>query len=139
MAQHTVTQKVDASPDAVWAILSEFGDVSWIPPAGQVDVEGSGPGMRRHIHGTGDKPVVERLVALEPDRRVFSYSIDENNPIPTSTYLAMVTVGASGDGTEVTWKVDYDLAEGASDDEVRGTIELIYGVMAGWLGDAAAP
>lgn len=140
MPQIAITREVDASAAEVWAVLADFADVSWIPVAGRVDIAGEGIGMSRSIHGSGEKPVVETLTRLDPERRELGYRIADN-PLPVSRFEALVSVGRGpGSGSEVTWNVDYE-PSGSTDADAhaaRQAIEAVYGMMAGWLADAAA-
>lgn len=140
MPRIAITKEVDASAAAVWTLLADFADVSWIPVAGQVDVVGEGIGMSRSIHGSGERPVVETLTHLDPERREIGYRIVDN-PLPVSRFEALVTVQSRpGPGSEVTWNVDYE-PSGSTDADAQATrqaIEAVYGMMAGWLADAAA-
>lgn len=138
MPTHIVSIPLAAPASGVWAVLADFGDLSWIPPVQDVEVTGDGPGMTRRITGTGPEPVLERLIEIDEESRTLRYSIDENNPIPVTRYEAVNSVAEAEDGCTVTWTADYDIAEGGDDETVTGTIELIYGAMAGWLADAGA-
>lgn len=136
MASITILKEVAAPGAAVWRLLADFGNVSWIPVAGKVVVEGAGPGMRRHIHGGGGAPVVERLVAVDPDQQALRYSIDENNPLPVLRYDATVRVSPVGDSRSVIrWDVSFEPS--GDEAEAASAIEQIYGVMATWLETAA--
>ena len=140
MPQVTISKDVPASPQALWAVLANFADVSWIPVAGQVEVHGDGVGMRRAIHGTGATPVIERLTSIDHSRMELGYSISDN-PLPVSRFEALVTVGSSDTGgSTLTWQVDYDPSGSteADADAARDAIEAVYGMMAGWLADAAS-
>jgi Polyketide cyclase / dehydrase and lipid transport len=132
-----VNKHIDAAAERVWAILADFADVSWIPVAGEVSVEGEGPGMRRLIGGSGTTPVAETLLWIKPEQKALSYEI-ANNPLPVRRFLAVVTVTAD-DGTEstATWDIEYE-PEG-DDAEARSAIETVYGMMADWLAEAATP
>ena len=136
MASTTVRKEVAAPPDAVWALLADFGNVSWIPMAPEVVVEGSGPGMRRRIRAGEGAPVVERLVSIDAGERALRYSIDENNPLPVHRYEATVHVAPAGDGrTAIRWDVSFEPSRDEA--ESVGAIEAIYGMMAAWLETAA--
>lgn len=135
MGTVTVEKKVAADAAAVWRVLADFGDVTWIPVAGDVRVEGDGPGMRRYISGGGDEPVVEKLVSIDPDQRSLTYEIEQSNPLPVVSYVSQAVVRGDSDAI-VTWTVTYEPI--GSDEEIRQGIDLIYTVMAGWLQDAAA-
>ncbi len=132
----TVSKDVAGSADAIWALLADFGDVHWIPVAGDVEIEGNGRGMCRKIHGSGDTPVVERLRWIDPDEMRLSYEI-LNNPLPVDRFEAVVFVAhvpGSHDMSRVGWEVDYDPS--GNDADARESIEAVYTMMAGWLADA---
>jgi polyketide cyclase/dehydrase/lipid transport protein len=137
MATMTVSKHIAAPAEAVWAVLADFASVGWIPGAGDVQIEGEGPGMRRIIHGSGTIPVTETLIWVKPEQQALSYEI-ANSPLPVSRFRAVVTV-TSGHridaGSTATWDVEYEpIGDGES---ARGGIQLIYDSMAGWLEQAA--
>lgn len=137
MPSFSVTKQLAASPDAVWAVLADFGNVDWIPGPGDVRVEGEGPGMRRFIGASSDKPVIETLIWIKPDERALSYEI-ANNPMPVSRFVAVNTVSESADRVGeslVVWDVDYDPI--GDDAAARDAINAVYGMMAGWVQDFA--
>jgi hypothetical protein len=143
MATITVSKQVAVPANALWAMLADFGNVSWIPGVTDVRVEGQGPGMSRTISGSAADPIVETLLWIKPDGRALAYEI-KNNPLPVSRFQAVVTVTehdgndvrAGGSASTATWDVDYD-PEG-DDATARGAIEAVYGTMADWLEDAIA-
>ncbi|BBW99573.1 hypothetical protein BST36_28155 [Mycolicibacterium moriokaense] len=139
MARIAVAKEVAAPASAVWEVLADFGDIGWIPVGDRVDVDGDGIGMSRSIHGAADKPIVETLTHLDPDRMELGYSIS-NNPLPVSRFEATVTVRPATGGSTIVWNVDYDpLSSSESDAETASrAVESVYAMMASWLGDAAA-
>ncbi len=137
MPRIVITKEVDAPAPAVWALLADFADVSWIPVAGRVDVDGAGIGMSRSIHGSGDRPVIETLTHLDQDRMLLGYSIADN-PLPVSRFDALVSVRPADAGASITWEVDYDPADPTESDAARDAVEAVYEMMAGWLADATA-
>lgn len=137
MATLTVSKHIAAPTEAVWAILADFASVGWIPGAGEVQVEGEGPGMRRIIHGGGTTEIVETLIWMKPEQNALSYEI-ANSPLPVSRFRAIVTVtnnGGAHTGSTGTWDIDYEPVGDAA--AARSAIEQIYSAMAGWLQDAA--
>ena len=141
MPHIAISKGVDAPAAAVWKLLADFADVSWIPVAAHVDVDGVGVGMSRSIRGGGDVPVVETLTQLDESRMRLGYSITQN-PLPVSRFDALVEVRPDADAARatITWNVDYDPVGPTEDDAAaaRQSIESVYGMMAGWLADAAA-
>ncbi len=137
MATLTVSKHIAAPAEAVWAVLADFASVGWIPGAGDVQIEGEGPGMRRIIRGGGTTPVTETLVWIDPDQQELSYEI-ANSPLPVGQFRAVVTVTSDNQadaGSTATWDVEYEpIGDGAT---ARDGIQLIYDNMAGWLEQAA--
>ncbi|MEB4212134.1 SRPBCC family protein [Mycobacterium sp. 94-17] len=136
MPRFTVTRRLTASPEAVWAVLADFGNVGWIPGPGDVRVEGEGAGMRRFIAASSEKPVIETLIWIDPDRRALSYEI-ANNPMPVSRFVVVNTVHdtESDEESSVDWDIDYSPI--GNDAAAREAIEGVYGLMAGWVQDFA--
>src|SRR5690349_4591569 len=138
MPRIAIVKEVDAAADTVWALLADFADVSWIPVAERVEVAGAGIGMSRSIFGGGDRPAVETLTLLDHDAMRLGYSIADV-PLPVARFEALVTVVPAPAGAAVTFDVDYDpLGPTETDGEAGGeAVEAVYGMIAGWLADAA--
>ena len=68
MAEAIVKETVDVPVDRLWALVADFGDVSWMPAGTQAELEGSGAGMARIIGG-GDAPIREVLERSTTTRR----------------------------------------------------------------------
>jgi hypothetical protein len=152
MAQRVVTMTIEADIDKVWPLLSSQSNRDWMPATGRVEVEdGGGPGTCRRIYGKGgqgdkpklgdievdnadDVPVVERLISVDDERHNFVYRIEENNPMPVSSYVVTVDVEeAPAGGTLVRWTVDFETEQ---EDLVVGAIDGVYTMIGGWLKDA---
>ena len=137
MSDVTVTHDVAASVETTWAVLRDFGDIGWIPVAGQVDVEGDGPGMTRTIHGSGDNdPVIEQLTGLDDGARTITYAIDGKSPLPVQDYTGTVTISDGPDGAIIRWSATFEPV--GDEAEATAVVELMLTTLAGWLGDAAA-
>lgn len=141
MPRIAVVKGVDAPAGTVWELLSDFADISWIPVIEDVEIDGEGLGMTRKIDGSGDQPILETLTHRDDERMKLAYSI-AHSPLPVTRFEALVTVrpAASGSGADITWEVDYDPQDSdeAAAAAAREAIEAVYGMMAGWLADAAA-
>lgn len=139
MPRIAIVKEVDVPAAAVWALLADFADVSWIPVVERVEVTGEGIGMSRSIFGGSDRPAVETLTLLDHDHMRLGYSIADV-PLPVSRFEALVSVAAAMPGAAITFDVDYDpLGPAEADAEAaRQAVEAVYGLMAGWLADAAA-
>lgn len=136
MPHIAVVKEVGAPAWRIWELLADFADVSWIPVAGQVDIDGDGVGMRRSIHGTGDQPVVETLTHVDNRRWEIGYTV-AGSPLPVDRFEALVTVqeGEHPHDAVLAWHVDFD-PQGPQE-AAQEAIEAVYTMMAGWLADAA--
>ena len=84
------------SANAVWAVLSNYGDISWTG-APKVEVEGSGIGMIRKVIMDGMAPIEEVLQSIDHEEMTYSYTIPRGLPMPVSNYRADVRVEAVND------------------------------------------
>jgi carbon monoxide dehydrogenase subunit G len=91
---------IDASPDAVWAVVGDFGGLdSWMAGVDACDVEGD----VRTVHTMGMQ-IKEKLVARDDATRSITYSITEGAPAESHEATITVADGADG-GSHVTWDV----------------------------------
>jgi hypothetical protein len=132
MATARVTRELDVSADALWRLVSSFGDTSWMPGGARVTLHGAGPGMERHIHAAPDKVIRERLESVDEGSRTLVYTIPEHVPFPVKDYRASMRVRPKGAGSELDWSVSFEPV-GASEADARQAIEGMYGVMVGWI------
>ena len=101
-----------------WQWLADFAALEGLHPRGNLtefSCEGSYPGARRFARFKPElgvtEQIVERLdVVNEPN--VIAYSIVENDPLPMSDYVAVVTFNAAGtDRTTIVWEGHYTEGE----------------------------
>ena len=137
MIDVTVTRKIAADINKVWSILENFGDLSWIPGADNVEVSGQGVGMTRHIIMPGIPPINETLESLDAKNKTLSYSIPKNEIIPFDNYVADVSltvIGGNADGnadknaTHVNWHCSFDAGD-MPEADARAAIEGNYGMI----------
>lgn len=133
MGLATVKQALDVPADALWRLVSAFGDTSWMPAGTQVRLEGGGPGMIRHITAGPGKVIQERLESVDAASRTLVYTIPVNAPFPVTSYRATMRVSARGAGSELEWSASFTPNAGAAEAEVAKAIEGMYGLMIGWL------
>lgn len=113
MVEVNLTRDIAASSDAVWAVLENFGDLSWVPGAGDnVEVIGEGVGMIRRINMEGLDPIDEVLESMDRAAKSLSYSIAKNAVIPFDKYVASVRVAEKDASTAtVFWDCTFDEGE----------------------------
>ena len=105
---------IDASADAVWALVGDFGGIGgWMPGIESCRVEGDD-----RILDTMGMTITERLVARDDAARALTYSIKDGAPV--ETHQAVITVTPVGDTSHVTWDVE------ATPDEMADLMTTIY-------------
>ena len=101
MADHLVAEVADVVPrsaDAVWAVLSDFGDVIRLfSNVTHTRLEGEGIGMTRTLTLDDGSATVSRLTELDHDRRTLGYAIIET-ALPLHDYRSQVTVEPVDEG-----------------------------------------
>ncbi|MCG2635261.1 MAG: SRPBCC family protein [Gammaproteobacteria bacterium] len=126
MAQCRVEDRVElaVSAAAVWDLIGDFGDLSWIPGIGDVkmSVQGEGVGALRSIELEGGL-VVEKLESYQ-DGASYSYSV-ASGPLPITNYLAVLAVEPRGSGCQLSWSSDFD-AKGVPVAEAQGFVAELY-------------
>jgi hypothetical protein len=132
MASATIGKRIDVPADAVWRLISNFGDTSWMPVGTQATVIGSGVGMERRIALGPDKFILERLLALDPAARTLDYAIPVNVPFPVTNYRATMRVRAKGAGCELEWSASYECAPEAAT-TIEKSVQGMYGMMIDWV------
>jgi len=132
MASATICKQLEVPAGAVWRLVSNFGDTSWMPAGTQATVIGSGVGMERRIALGPDKFIHERLLALDPAARTLEYAIPVNVPFPVTHYRATMRVRARGAGCELEWSADYECAPEAAA-TIEKSVQGMYGMMIDWV------
>ncbi|MCP2935931.1 SRPBCC family protein, partial [Salmonella enterica subsp. enterica serovar Typhimurium] len=96
-AFETITIK--ASPDAVWAKVSDFTQLQGWHPAveSSTATNGSNVGSVRTLKLKGGGELVETLESIDPAAKKFSYRAKDGGALPVTNYSSNLTVKA-GDG-----------------------------------------
>ncbi len=114
MAERTAEIDVEGSPEAVWALVGDFGGIAgWMPGMESCRLEGD-----NRILDTMGMTITEKLVARDESARAITYSIVDG--VPVESHEATITVSPAGTGSHVTWEVD------AVPDEMADLMQTIY-------------
>jgi len=114
MAKATAELTIQATPEAVWAVVRDFhGLDTWMPGIETLRSEGED-----RVLGMMGMEIRERLVRLDDDGRSITYTIVDGAPV--ESHEATITVTPEGDGSRVTWDVD------ASPDEMAALMQGMY-------------
>lgn len=108
----TATATVAAPAARVWAVLSDYEGMSSWAPGLQITLarpgspEPHGVGAQRRIKvAPGMAPLVEEIVAFEPDQRLSYRGV---SGIPFRNYVGDVVLRPSGSGTEISYTISAD-------------------------------
>ena len=125
MVSVKVSERVEASADAVWDLFRDFGGIQRFS-AGieKVEVTGSGIGAIRTITLPGGAALQERLEAFDDRGRKLQYAI-VSGPIPVANYLATLEVKDEGKACRIDWSSHFE-PKGISDEQGRAMIEGVY-------------
>lgn len=126
MSEVKVSEELEASAEAVWNLLRDFGGIEKWSGAGiqSCTVEGEGVGAVRTIGLAGGASLQERLEAFDDAGRTFQYSIIGASPLPVTDYLSTVAVTETGPkSSRVDWSSTFEpkgISEEQADQLVRG-------------------
>ena len=141
--KHEATQKLNATPDEVWAVIGKFEDMSWHPAIASVEITGDGSvdqpeKSERVLHlkaATGDPTITEILSKLQPEKRCYGYRIEavEVTVLPVSNYASTLCVKDEGGKALVSWKGGYyrgypnnEPPAGQDDEAANAAVSGIY-------------
>jgi carbon monoxide dehydrogenase subunit G len=114
MAERTAEIDVDGTPEAVWALVGDFGGIAgWMPGMESCRLEGD-----NRILDTMGMTITEKLVSRDDTARAITYGIVDG--VPVESHEATITVSPAGAGSHVTWVVD------AAPDEMADLMQTIY-------------
>ncbi len=109
-----LTQKMNASPDEVWAAIGKFEDMSWHPFIASTEITGDGSvdqpeTSTRVLHlkaEAGDPTITETLSKWQPEKRCYGYRIIEVDVkvLPVTNYASTLCVKDEGGKALVSWK-----------------------------------
>ncbi len=132
MAEVKVEKRMTHSASEVWDYISEWGGTSrWIPGVGPVSTIGQGVGATRSAvlaEETGfPGKITERLDSLDEANFTFTYSVQDDNPLPVMDYSAQMKVEPMMDGSLVIWSSNW-IAKGLSEEELKAAFEQLYSI-----------
>ena len=135
MVEAHLQREFNVPAEKVWALLENFGDISWAPGIDKIELIGSGIGMTRRLHIQGMAPIDEVLTAQDSSAMSFSYDIPRGVPMPVTDYSANAKVSALDSGRcRIDW---YGRAEpnGVSDADTVAMINGAYEMLLQWIDD----
>jgi carbon monoxide dehydrogenase subunit G len=114
---------INAPAEKVWAIIKDFGDMSWHPGIKSVTVEGDNKkGAVRVLTLKDGGTITEELKKYDDKKMSYAYKITEMSSaktithagaeekvpvLPVDNYAASIEVEPKGNSTVVSWKAAY--------------------------------
>ena len=101
MGKDQMELEVAASPDAVWTVVSNYGDLSWFPGVTSTRLEGDD-----RVVTAGGHEIRERLLEMDHANRFLRYSVTEGLQ-GIDSHEATIKVDPNGSGSKITysWEV----------------------------------
>ncbi len=136
MIEVRVERELEFGADAVWAVIADFGDVSWVPGVEKVELEGEGVGMIRHLTVPVFPQLHERMDAIDHEQMILDYSIPAVAFIAVKDYYARAkVVPIDSERCRVIWSCRAE-ADGVEDAEAVSKTEAFYDAVLTWIPDA---
>ena len=135
MVEVRVEGELKFSAEKVWAVIADFGNVSWVPGVQKVELEGEGVGMVRHLTVPTFPQLHERLDAIDHEKLILDYSIPEVAYIHLKNYRARAQVSElENERCRVVWSCQAEV-DGADDAQATAETEAFYGAILTWIGE----
>lgn len=116
MIHHARTSEIDATPEAVWAVIGRYMHIDEFAPfVTSVDALTGGEdgiGSKRRNHFDNGSSMVEEVIEWEPNRG-YRVRSSEMEPMPLhEAFAELSVVPLSSDGSKLTWSMDYRVKYG---------------------------
>lgn len=103
------TIEINATPEKVWAVVSNFQDGGWIPVVAKTEgTGGNAPGAKRTLTLKNGATVDEEVAKLEPEKMTLMYRIEQVDVkvLPVTNYSSwlIVTPADGGAKSKVEWR-----------------------------------
>ena len=129
MKTTVVKTKLDAPIQEVWKVIGAVGGVdTWSPVITSCEVRSSKDGGLERICSSDEGTLKERILKLDNSSMTLSYTIYEQPFLPVTELVSTIELSESDSKTVITTTSEYNLNEGADEDEVAATISQIYGM-----------
>lgn len=130
----TVIREVPLPAAKLWAVIADFGNMSWAPGIDRTEIIGSGIGMIRRLHMAGlPEPIDEQLTAIDAATMTMHYAIPRGLPMPLDDYHAWARLEKiSDDATRVHWEGNFN-PRGISETDAGAVIEGAFNQLIDWI------
>lgn len=139
MIECIVERELDAPFERVWAIVSNFADLSWYGTAERVEALDQGAGLTRRIHIAGIEPTVDEVLdSVDHEGHAVHYHVLQGDLVPFEDYTVTAKVRDLGNGrTHARWHATYGPG-GMAEADALALMQDNYAAMLDMLERAAA-
>jgi hypothetical protein len=135
MVEVRVERGLEFGAQEIWAIIADFGNVSWVPGVEKVELEGEGVGMVRHLTVPVYPQLHERLEAIDHEKMILDYSIPAVAYLHLKDYRARAQVSELGsERCRLVWSGIAEV-DGVDDEQAIAETEAFYGSIMDWICD----
>jgi hypothetical protein len=135
MVEVRVERDLEFGAQEIWAIIADFGNVSWVPGVEKVELEGEGIGMVRHLTVPVYPQLHERLEAIDHEKMILDYSIPAVAYLHLKDYRARAEVSELGsERCRLVWSGIAEV-DGVDDEQAIAETEAFYGSIMDWICD----
>ena len=127
----SVTEAVNlaAPPSQTWEKIKDFNSwQTWHPAFANTEIingRGNTKGTVRVLTTQDGAKFTEELVSHDAASRTYSYRITES-PLPITDYVSKLEVKGLNGGSNVVWSSNFQIKDGASEEEIKKTISGVY-------------
>ena len=114
---------IPATPDAVWGIGGDAGNIAdWIPAIEKSSLEGD---VRHATFADGGGEARERIVERDDAHRFYVYEY-LSGPLPLESYRSRFAVNEHPDGAEVVWSASFTAASPEEEASLAEAVGALY-------------
>ncbi len=128
MKSVVITMTINAPSEKVWEVIAKGdGLEKWFSAIESCELTGSGAGAKRICKTFQGNVLKETIVAIDHVAKVFQYSIDEQDMLPTKDIIGTIHVTPiSTTQTNFTWLANYNLVDESMGQAVAVGLDQLY-------------
>ena len=122
------TMTINAPSDKVWEVIAKGdGLEKWFSAIETCELTGSGAGAKRICKTFQGNVLKETILAIHNVAKVFQYSIDEQDMLPTKDIIGTVHITPiSATQSNFTWVANYKLLDESMEEAVAMGLDQLY-------------
>ena len=128
MKSVVTTMTINAPSQKVWEVIAKGNELEkWFSAIESCELTGSGPGAKRICKTFQGNVLKETILAVDNTAKIFQYSIDEQDMLPTKDIIGTIHVTeVSSMQTNITWLANYNLIDENMENAVAGGLDQLY-------------